>query len=258
VTPSLQAQRAEIRPEERLASAIARLILDPTAPPARHIAVGAASPIPAAACWLVRKLGHGIRLSLLHRRTGNPFTEGSRELFDLAGQGRIDLFFLGGGQIDGQANINLIGTGEWPGRIARFPGSFGSAFMYMMVPRTILFREEHSRRVLVQRVDAVSAPGVSPPGQFRRGTAQALVTGRCVFRFDPARARFSLASRHPGQEAAGIRAETGFDYDGDDAPETPDPTPEELALLRGPVRAEMLETYPEFCARVWPQATLAA
>lgn len=238
--------------EERLAAAIARLILDPAAPPARHIAVGAASPIPAAACWLVRKLGHPVRLSLLHRRTGNPFTEGTRELFDLAGQGRIDLFFLGGGQIDGQANINLIGTGEWPGRAARFPGSFGSAFMYLVVPRTILFREEHSRRVLVERVDAVSAPGVSPRGQYRRGTAQALVTGRCVFRFDPARARFALESRHPGQSAADIRAHTGFDYDGENAPETPDPTPEELALLRGPVRSEMLETYPEFCARVWP------
>ena len=120
--------------------------------------MGAASAIPAAACWLVKALGHDVRLSLLHRQTGNPFTSGTRELFDLTGQGRIDLFFLGGGQIDAQANINLIGTGEWPGTDARFPGSFGSAFMSMMVPRTILFREEHSRRVLVPRVDIVSAP----------------------------------------------------------------------------------------------------
>ena len=241
-----------IRHEERLAATLARLILDPAAATARHIAVGAASPIPAAACWLVRKLGHDVRLSLLHRRHGNPFTEGTRELFDLTGQGRIDLFFLGGGQIDGQANINLIGTGDWPGRASRFPGSFGSAFMYMMVPRTILFREEHSRRVLVDRVDAVSAPGISPPGVFRRGTAQALVTGRCVFRFDPARARFSLASLHPGEAAATIRDATGFDYDSADAPQTPEPSAAELALLRGPVRAEMAATYPEFCAKVWP------
>lgn len=240
-----------IHQQERLIGAVARLILDPAAPPARHIAVGAASPIPAAACWLVKKLGHDVRLSLLHKRTGNPFTEGSRELFDLAGQGRLDLFFLGGGQIDGQANINLIGTGPWPGQTARFPGSFGSAFMYMTVPRTILFREEHSRRVLVERVDAISAAGTSPPGQFRRGTAQALVTGRCIFSFDGT--GFTLASRHPGETAETIRAETGFDYLEADAPETPDPTTEELALLRGPVRAEMAETYPEFCARVWPQ-----
>jgi glutaconate CoA-transferase subunit B len=237
-------------PEERLIAAIARLILDPAAPPARHIAVGAASPIPAAASWLVRKLGNPVRLSLLHRPRGNPFTEGSRELFDLAGQGRIDLFFLGGGQIDGSANLNLVGTGEWPGRGVRFPGSFGSAFMYMMTPRTILFREEHTRRVLVPRVDNISAPGISPPGTFRRGTAQALVTGRCVFAFDGA--RFTLASVHPGETRQSIRTNTGFHYvEPDNVPETPDPSPEELALLRGPVCEEMRETYPAFCRTLW-------
>lgn len=242
----------EIKLEERIAVALAKLILDPSAPPARHIAVGAASPIPAAACWLVKKQGHPVRLSLLHKRSGNPFTEGTRELFDLTGQGRIDLFFLGGGQIDGSANLNLVGTGEWPGMGVRFPGSFGSAFMYFMTPRTILFREEHTPRVFVEKVDNISAPGVSPPGVFRRGTAQALVTGRCVFRFHSDRARFSLESVHPGETVESVREATGFIFDvTGDVPYTPDPTAEELALLRGPICDEMLETYPEFCARVF-------
>ena len=124
--------------------------------------------------------------------------------------------------------------------------------MYLMTPRTILFREEHSPRVLVARVDMVSAPGISPPEVFRRGTAQALVTGKCVFRFDATAARFRLSSIHPGQSAASIRRATGFDYDNaGEAPVTPDPGPAELALLRGPVCAAMRETYPEFCRRVW-------
>lgn len=238
--------------KELLAVSIARLIRDPAAPPARHVAVGAASPIPAAACWLVVKQGAPVRLSLPHKRSGNPFTEGTRELFDLTGQGRIDLFFLGAGEIDGQANLNLIGMGEWPGSQLRFPGSFGSAFMYMMAGRTILFREEHSPRVLVERVAHVSAPGVSPPGIFRRGHAQALVTGRCVFRFHPDRARFSLQSLHPGETVRSIREATGFEFDAaGDVPHTIAPGPEELALLRGAVCDEMLETYPEFCARVF-------
>ena len=243
--------------EELLAVTLARLILDPTARPARHIAVGAASPIPAAACWLVAKQGHPVRLSLLHKRSGNPFTEGTRELFDLTGQGRIDLFFLGGGQIDGQANLNLIGTGDWPGTGVRFPGSFGSAFMYPMAHRTILFREEHSPRVLVDRVAHVSAPGISPPGVFRRGHAQALVTGKCVFGFDPVRARFTLDSLHPGETPASIRGATGFDFDDAHAIETTPPTADELVLLRGPVADEMLETYPEFCARVFNRKAAA-
>lgn len=238
--------------EEFLIAAIARLIADPAAPPARHVAVGAASAIPAAACWLRVMQGADMRLSLLHRRTGNPFSEGSRELFDLAGQGRIDLFFLGGGQIDGQANLNLVGTGDWPGTGVRFPGSFGSAFMYFATPRTILFREEHSPRVLVPKVEHVSAPGVSAKGVWRRGTAQALVTGKCVFTFDPARARFTLASVHPGETVETIRAATGFDFDVPDrVPETAPPTEAERALLRGLVADRMIETYPDFCARIF-------
>src|SRR5439155_7185114 len=105
--------------------------------------VGAASPIPATACELLRVQGKPLRVTRLHKRKGNPFTEGSRELFDLAGQGRIDYFFLGGAQIDGEANINLVRA---EGR--RFPGSFGSAFMYFSC-RTIHLREEPSRRLLV-------------------------------------------------------------------------------------------------------------
>jgi glutaconate CoA-transferase subunit B len=124
--------------------------------------------------------------------------------------------------------------------------------MYLMTHRTILFREEHSPRVMVPKVAMVSAPGVSPPGVFRRGTAQALVTGRCVFRFHADRARFALESVHPGESVASIRAETGFDFDAaEDVPQTQDPTEAELALLRGPVCEQMLETYPEFCARVF-------
>lgn len=247
------------RPEEFLIAAIARLIADPGAPPARHVAVGAASAIPAAACWLRVLQGDAMRLSLLHRRTGNPFSEGSRELFDLAGQGRIDLFFLGGGQIDGAANLNLIGTGDWPGRRVRFPGSFGSAFMYFACPRTILFREEHSPRVLVARVDHISAPGVSPAGVWQRGHAQALVTGKAVFTFDPTRARFTLASVHPGETMASIRAATGFSFDvPDQVPETAPPDAAERALLRAGVADRMLETYPEFCARVFGRTAKGA
>ncbi len=214
--------------DEGLIAAIARLI-----PPARHVAIGAASPIPTAAACLARELHGNLRVSSLYRRRANPFTDGTGELFDLAAQGRIDLFFLGGGEIDGAGNINLIGTGEWPGRTVRFPGSFGSAFMYLMAPRTILFRREHSKRVLVPRVAYISAPGTSPPGVFRRGHADALVTGRAIFRFSPERARFTLVSVHPGETAATIRAATGFDYDvADPLRETPEATEEERDILR--------------------------
>jgi glutaconate CoA-transferase subunit B len=92
---------------------------------------------------------------------------------------------------------------------------------------------------------------------FRRGTAQALVTRRCVFRFDAARARFVLQSIDPGESREALRAATGFAYDepAGDVPVTADPTEAELAMLRGPVCAAMLETYPDFCRRVWQRSS---
>lgn len=243
---------SEVLPEERLIGAIARLILDPAKRPARHVAIGNASPIPAAASYLAREIAGDMRISVLNQRRGNPFTNGTRELFDLTAEGRIDLFFLGGGEIDGAGNINLIGIGDWPGKVARFPGSFGSPFMYMMVPRTILYRFEHSLRVLVPKVAHVSAAGTSPPEIFRRGHAEALVTGKAVFAFSPERAKFTLVSVHPGESAASVRAATGFDYDiAERLPETADPSPAWLSFLRGPVAAAMAPSYPTFVERLW-------
>lgn len=228
------------KPEELLACLIARLIGD-----ASHVAVGAASPIPATACELLRAQGKPLRVTRLHKRQGNPFSEGSRELFDLAGQGRIDYFFLGGAQIDGEANINLVRA---EGR--RFPGSFGSAFMYFAC-RTILFREEHSRRVLVPRVEFVSAPGWSAPEIPRRGGPVSLVTGKAFFHWQAEKRRFRLESVHPGHTVAEVREATGFQFDADDVGETARPNADELALLRGTVAAAIALDYPDFARRVW-------
>src|SRR5436305_10744952 len=134
-------RREDFRTEELLADVIAGLIGD-----ARHVAVGAASPIPAAAALLARARGGGRpRVSLLGSRRHNVFADGGRELFDCAGQGRIDVFFLSGGQIDGAGNVNLVGVGDYHKLKARFPGSFGSSYLYYVVPKVILFRLQPTR-----------------------------------------------------------------------------------------------------------------
>lgn len=241
----------DIHPREILITTIARL-LDGV----RHVAVGASSPIPAAGAMLLRALKQRagappVRISILGSVEHNFFTNGSAELFDCAGQGRIDAFFLGGGQIDGEANINLVGTGDYPQTPVRWPGSFGSSYLYFVVPRVILFREEHTPRVFVEKVDFVSAPGTSPEGVHRSGGPHALLTSLGVFSFDKARKCFRLETVHPGHSLAEIKAATGFAFDHDDAPaETADPDAATLALLRGRVLGELGETYPEFARQI--------
>lgn len=231
------------RAEEILIAAVARCITD-----ARHIAVGAASPVPGAAALLQRTLSGGAtRVSMIHARYGNPFTDGGRELFDLVGQGRIDTFFLGGGEIDGAANINLVAVGGYPRPAVRFPGSFGAAYMYYLVPRVVLFREEHSRRTLVERVEFVTAPGSSEDHVYRPGGAVALVTGKASLSFDRARRRFRLESVHPGCTVEEVLDNTGFEIDwSPPVPATPMPPDEWLEALRGPIARDLAATYPRF------------
>lgn len=230
---------------EFLVCVIARLLAG-----LRHVAVGAQSPVPGAAALLARHQGgDAMRVSVLGSLRHNFFTNGGVELFDCAGEGRLDAFFLSGGQIDGAANINLMGVGEYPGLDVRWPGSFGSAYLYFVVPKVILFREEHTRRVLVNKVDFISAPGVSEPGLYRPGGPRHLVTNLALFDFDQGRRRFHLRSIHPGHDLEEVLDNTGFDFDRPDTvPQTPLPDNATLALLRGTIRAQIAETYPRFAA----------
>lgn len=232
-------------PTELLIGVIARLLDG-----CRSVAVGESSPIPGAAAFLASRLSQGrLRVCALGSKTHNYFVNGSVELFDLAAQGRIDAFFLGGGQIDGQGNINLVGAGSYPRTDVRWPGSFGSSYLYYLIPRVILFREEHTRRVMVPKVDFISAPGVSASNIHRPGGPYALLTQLGLFMFDKPRQRFRLHSVHPGHTLEEIRDQTGFEFDVAQGIATTAPPPAEwIEMIRGPVKREIAEIYPRFAA----------
>jgi glutaconate CoA-transferase subunit B len=238
--------RPDFRDEELLADVITRLIGD-----VHHIAVGNASPIPATAALLARERGKGTPyVSLLGSRKHTFWSDGARELFDCAGQGRIDVFFLSGGQIDGHGNINLVSIGDYEHPKVRFPGSFGSAYLYYVVPKVVLFRTEHSRRTLVPQVDFISAAGSNEPNVFRTGGPIALITNRCLFDFQDG--RFVLRSIHPGHTVDEVIEHTGFDFERPDhVPETPAPSAETLTLMRETVAPQLAEVYPQFAAQVF-------
>jgi glutaconate CoA-transferase subunit B len=216
----------------------------------RHVAVGAASPIPAAGALLARLRDPRLRVSLLGSPAHNSFTDGGKELFDCAAQGRIDAFFLSGAQIDGHGNVNLLGVGgRYPRLERRFQGCFGAPYLAFLIPRLILFREEHTPTTLVERVDFVTAPGTGPPGVHRPGGPSHLLTGRCLFRFEAG--RFVLEALHPGESLEGVRAATGFAFGrAEPVRETPVPDEATLEAIRGPVARALADAYPRFAARL--------
>ena len=238
----------DYKPEELLIYSMSNLLDD-----CEHITTGMASPIPAAAALLRQKQApEPIRVSVLASEHLHSFTDGSSEVFDLAAQGRIDAFFLSGGQIDGAANINLVGVGSYPEMDVRWSGSFGSGFLYYLIPKVILFRFEHTPRTLVDKVDFISAPGCSEPQVYRRGGPYALLTNRCLFSFNKSVKRFCLETVHPGESVEAISRETGFDFDiSSDLSETVGPDEESLHLLRGEIAALLRDPYPVFTEAVF-------
>ena len=215
--------------EELMASVMARLLRG-----LRHVAVGALSPLPATAALLAGALDPSLRVTIL----------------DCAAQGRIDAFFLSGVQIDGNANINLVGLGDYAHPVRRFPGSFGSAYLYHLIPKVILFRQEHTPRIFVPKVDFISAAGTSPAHEYRPGGPRHLVTGRAEFAF--AEGRFQLVSVHGDETVASVRAATGFDFlSPETVPMTPAPSAAELVALRGYARTQVQEIYPAFAAHAF-------
>ncbi len=207
----------------------------------RHVAVGAASPVPAAAALLARELSASrLIVSILGSERHNPFTDGGRELFDCAAQGRLDAFFLSGAQIDASGAVNLLGLGRPAALSHRFMGNFGAPYLASLVPGVILFRTDHGPRTLVEKVDFVTAPG-------REG--RRLVTDRGVFVV--ASGRFVLESRHEGESLEALRAATGFEFAVlPDASVTPGPDAQMRALLKETVAGAMGEVYPAFAARL--------
>ncbi len=239
--------------EELLIVLIARMLKS-----CRHVAVGASSPIPASAAILAKEIWPCEKyISILGSSKYNLFTNGGVELFDCAAQGRIDAFFLGGGQIDGQANVNLVGIGAPPIFSPKFSGSYGSTYLYFLIPKVILFRDEHTKRVMVPKVDFISAPGSTSENVFRPGGPYALVTSKCVFLFNAERKKFRLSTLHPGETLVSVRENTGFEYD---QPKqismTEIPDRHTLHVLRTKVADNVAEIYPLFCNRVFGNKTV--
>jgi glutaconate CoA-transferase, subunit B len=248
---------SDVSRQELLIHTIGRLLKD-----CRSIAVGASSPIPGTGALLAKhwatqeQPSRRLFLTILGSRHLNSMTSGGVELFDMAAQGRVDAFFLGGGQIDGAANINLVGAGGgYPQTAVRWPGSFGSAYLYFLVPRVILFREEHTRRVMVPKVDFISAPGPRDDGVHRPGGPIGLLTNLCWLSFDKQRRRFMLETVHPGHSVEEVRDNTGFDFDiAPDVTTTAAPDAATLATIRGPIARQIGDAYPRFVRQVFPDA----
>jgi glutaconate CoA-transferase subunit B len=149
------------------------------------------------------------------------------DVMSLLQQGRVDVGFIGGAEVDPLGNLNTTRT-SGSGALTRLPGSGGAGDIASLAGRTVLIMEHEPRRFR-ERVDYITSPGHFP-GR-RRGGPATLITTLGVF--DLSSGRVLAASLHPGVTPQQVQEATGFPIAiSDRTPATAPPSAEELAYIR--------------------------
>ena len=157
----------------------------------------------------------------------------------LMAQGRVDLGFIGGAEVDRFGNLNTSYIGEPAHPTVKLPGSGGGADIAILSRRWVTLMS-HERRRLVDRVAFVTSPGHGDgsPGWRERngllgGGPSAIITTLCVFRFPEAGGEAYLDTVHPGHTVEEVHEQTGWRLKlGARVGVTPPPTEGELAAVR--------------------------
>jgi glutaconate CoA-transferase, subunit B len=152
--------------------------------------------------------------------------------------GRIEVGFLGGAQIDRYGNINTTVVGDYQHPTVRLPGSGGAAEIAIHARRTVVV-SRLDRRAFPERVDFVTSPGHQTKGRSRRELGMPgagptkVVTDKAILVSDPATGELVLASVYPGVEVTEVMDGVGWQLQSQSrmVPADP-PTERELHLLR--------------------------
>jgi glutaconate CoA-transferase subunit B len=148
--------------------------------------------------------------------TGSLMVCGMADVFQLFLQnGRIEVGFLGGAQVDRYGNINTTVIGSYERPTVRLPGSGGAAEIAIHARRTLIVSKRRPR-AFPERVDFVTSPGQRPTGKSRRELGMPgagplkVITDKAILEADQETGEMVLAALYPGVQADGVRAGVGW------------------------------------------------
>jgi len=152
--------------------------------------------------------------------------------------GRIEVGFLGGAQIDRYGNINTTVVGRYDHPDVRLPGSGGAAEIAIHARRTVVVARL-GRRAFPEKVDFITSPGHRSDGRSREELGMPgagptrVITDKAILEVDPVEGELMLASLYPGVDEAEVTENIGWQLRCR-APLQPvaPPTEHELHLLR--------------------------
>jgi len=144
--------------------------------------------------------------------TGSLMVCGMADVFQCMLQnGRIEVGFLGGAQVDRFGNINTTVIGPYSHPKVRLPGSGGAAEIAIHARRTLIVAKL-GPRAFPERVDFVTSPGQRPAGRARRELRMPgagpvnVITDKAILEPDEATGEMVLAALYPGVSVADVQA----------------------------------------------------
>ncbi|MEM3551108.1 MAG: CoA-transferase [Candidatus Bathyarchaeia archaeon] len=156
-------------------------------------------------------------------------------------RGYIDVGILGGAQIDRYGNLNttvLLGEGNYQRPKLRLPGSGGGNDIGSSAKRTIIIMRLERRR-FPAKVDYLTTPGHLEGWDSRKkaglygGGPSAVITDKCIFRFEEDTKEMYLDSLHPGVSLEDVKKQVQWNLKvSQNLKVTEPPTIEEVKLIR--------------------------
>jgi glutaconate CoA-transferase subunit B len=171
--------------------------------------------------------------------TGSLMVCGMADVFQsLLQNGRIEVGFLGGAQIDRYGNINTTVIGPYRSPAVRLPGSGGAAEIAIHARRTVVV-SRLDRRAFPEAVDFVTSPGHQSRGRSRAQLGMPgsgptrVVTDKALLEADPERGELVLSALYPGVQVDEVKQGVGWPLRcRTQVDEVDPPTERELYLLR--------------------------
>jgi len=171
--------------------------------------------------------------------TGSLMICGMADVFQLLLQnGRIEVGFLGGAQVDRYGNINTTVVGDYEHPKVRLPGSGGAPEIAIHAKRTLVIARL-DKRAFPERVDFITSPGHRARGGTRSELKMPgagpvrVITDRGTLSANPETGELELEALYPGVSVEDVRAGVGWNLVVRDVLEDfESPTPDELRLLR--------------------------
>ncbi len=152
--------------------------------------------------------------------------------------GRIEVGFLGGAQIDRWGNINTTVVGSYREPKVRLPGSGGAAEIAIHA-RRVLVISRLSARSFPAEVDFVTSPGHRSHGSSRQELGMPgagpvkVVTDKAILESDPGSGELILSALYPGVAVEDVQRGVGWPLRAQEVLDiVAGPTGEELRLLR--------------------------